>query len=126
MNEEQLFYIVIILIGLLFFKDQLIPLLNRIIEKMFGISVPNVKDNQYDELKTALEMVKTIDTKMTNIIDHFNHETTAHLGTIANNQGKMITKLEKISNKQDVISDEVALIKYQQEKWREYGIKIKK
>lgn len=117
-NFSFLEYLIILLIGLLFFKEEIMPW----IKKTLGITTTNISDT----IKELRELVEQTKNNSIHLVENYNHNTTKDLQTIASNQKEMITGINKISSHQDLIRNDVAVIKSKQEEWEKYGIKTRK
>lgn len=70
--------------------------------------------------------IKEVHEIMQHLKAHYNDETTENLEIIADNQKDMKRDLGKISSHQDLIRNDVAVIRSKQDEWEKYGVNVRK
>jgi hypothetical protein len=94
--------LILLLVGLLFFKDEIMPFIKYGVSKFTG--------KQFDESQTPATKKQ-----METLSNYYNHDTTELLKSIDANIVKMHSALEKVE-------DAVRELKQQHSEWEKYGI----
>lgn len=124
LNPEHFsYYLIILLIALLFFKEEITPIIKAGLNKLFGLEVNTDKKPTLEDVHVLLMEVKGYGEYMK---AHYNDETTENLEKIGRNQETMITSIKEIRDNQKVIAKDVEGMKYKHDEWERHGLKVRK
>lgn len=124
LNPEHFsYYLIILLIALLFFKEEITPIIKAGLNKLFGLEVNTDKKPTLEDVHVLLMEVKGYGEYMK---AHYNDETTENLEKIGENQKEMLRGITKISSHQDAIAEDVEELKQFHKEIEKFGIKVRK
>ena len=124
LNPEHFsYYLIILLIALLFFKEEITPIIKAGLNKLFGLEVNTDKKPTLEDVHVLLMEVKGYGEYMK---AHYNDETTENLEKIGENQKEMLRGITKISSHQDDIAEDVEELKQFHKEIEKFGVKVRK
>lgn len=124
LNPEHFsYYLIILLIALLFFKEEITPIIKAGLNKLFGLEVNTDKKPTLEDVHVLLMEVKGYGEYMK---AHYNDETTDNLEKIGENQKEMLRGITKISSHQDDIAEDVEELKQFHKEIEKFGVKVRK
>lgn len=124
LNPEHFsYYLIILLIALLFFKEEITPIIKAGLNKLFGLEVNTDKKPTLEDVHVLLMEVKGYGEYMK---AHYNDETTENLEKIGENQKEMLRGITKISSRQDDIAEDIEELQQFHKEIEKFGIKVRK
>jgi len=124
LNPEHFsYYLIIILIALLFFKEEITPIVKAGLNKLFGLETKSDKKLTVEDVYNLLLEVRGYSKHLK---AHYNDETTDNLEKIGRNQETMIGGIKEIRENQKVIARDVEELKQSNAIIKEFGVKVRK
>lgn len=122
--EHFSYYLILLLLALLFFKEEITPILKAGLNKLFGLE-PKTSNK-----KLTIEDVHTLLVEVRGYAEHlkahYNDETTENLEKIGENQKEMLRGITKISSRQDDIAEDIEELQQFHKEIEKFGIKVRK